>query len=362
MYPLDDIYASDDSEEATEEPTDEAVLFLCLSSQSQNASSLVQLSSSPEDSEETKAIQDLLRTAFSNNPPTASLGDLDRLPHEIVAMVLPHLDVLSYFRFRHLNRLASQLCTEFVKEYQVVITHGLGALRGLLRGNLDHRCTIWDLYCVMTTRDCELCGAFGGFIYLPSALRCCYPCVWGATDELLVLRRATFCQEAGVSLTEAEHILVGSTLRTVPGPYDKSSRWDNPIYDRPEYLISAKEALEKLAAREMIRQPISLSKLASDHRESATQFMASTALPWYNPRTSKADAGVCCEGEIGGYDCKPCPPNSVVRARTHRGFPTEEFVSHAMGCDAAQNYWAESKRCVHDMKHMQYLWDWKRDA
>ncbi|KAK7968731.1 hypothetical protein PG988_007804 [Apiospora saccharicola] len=313
MCPLDDIYASDDSEEATEEPTDEAILRLCSSSQWENASSLVQLSSSSEDFEKTKAVQGSLRTAFSSHPTTASLGDLDRFPHEIVAMIVPHLDVLSYFHFRHLNRLARQLCTEFVKEYQVIVKHGLGALRGLLRGNLVHRCTIWDLYCVMTNRD------------------------------------------SGVSLAEAEHILVGSTLRTVPGPYDKSNRWDNPIYDRPEYLISAKEALEEMAAREMIRQPISLSKLASDHKESATQFMASTALPWYNPRTSKADGGVCCEGEIGGYDCKPCPPNSVERVRAYRSFPTEEFVSHAMGCDAARNYWAESKRCVQDTKHMKYF-------
>ncbi|KAK8084062.1 hypothetical protein PG996_002843 [Apiospora saccharicola] len=355
MCPLDDIYASDDSEEATEEPTDEAILRLCSSSQWENASSLVQLSSSSEDFEKTKAVQGSLRTAFSSHPTTASLGDLDRFPHEIVAMIVPHLDVLSYFHFRHLNRLARQLCTEFVKEYQVIVKHGLGALRGLLRGNLVHRCTIWDLYCVMTNRDCELCGAFGGFIYLPSALRCCYPCIWWPADELLVLDRATFCGQAGVSLAEAEHILVGSTLRTVPGPYDKSNRWDNPIYDRPEYLISAKEALEEMAAREMIRQPISLSKLASDHKESATQFMASTALPWYNPRTSKADGGVCCEGEIGGYDCKPCPPNSVERVRAYRSFPTEEFVSHAMGCDAARNYWAESKRCVQDTKHMKYF-------
>ncbi|KAK7923664.1 hypothetical protein PG985_007735 [Apiospora marii] len=333
----------------TEEPTEEAILRLCASSQEQLARRLVSSSR-----EETEAVQDSLRTAFSSNPPVASLGDLDRLPREIVAMILPHLDVLSYFRFRQLNRLARQLCTELVKEYQVIVTHGLQGLRGLLCGNLDHRFTILDLYRVLTTRDCVLCGAFGGFMYLPSALRCCYPCITTA-DELLVLDSAVFYEQAGVSLADAQPILVGSTLRTVPGPYDKSDQQDKPENDRPQYLISAKEALEELAAHGLLHQPTSLSKMASEHQQFSTRSMASTALPWYNPHTSEADDGVCCEGEQGDYEWTEHISDRIERAKLDRSFPTEEFFSHFLGCDAAKSWWAVVKYSGQDTRYMKLV-------
>lgn len=322
--------------EETEDPTEEAILRLCASRQKSTSCPLV--ASSYEEFKRTETIGDSLRTAIINNPPAASLGDLYRLPHEIVAMIVPHLDVLSCFRFRQLNRLARQLCTELVKECQVIITHGLGALRGLLRGNLNHRFTILDLYCVLTTRDCVLCGAFGGLIYLPSALRCCYPCIMKA-DELHVQDLNTFCEQAGVSLVEAQRILVGSTLRTVPGPhYEICRQHSNPETVRPEYLISAKEALEELATRDLLRQPVSLSKMASENDCCSPRSEASTELPWYNSHTSKAEPGVCCEGEHGGFDGGDYPPYSMKRARCDRSFPTDEFLSHFMGCEAAKSW------------------------
>lgn len=337
------------TEPQTEEPTEEAILRLCASSQSQLACRLVSSSR-----EETETVQDSLRTAFSSNPPAASLGDLDRLPREIVALMLPHLDVLSYFRFRQLNRLARQLCTEFVKEYQVIVDHGLQGLQGLLRGNLDHRFTLLDLYCVLTTRDCGLCGAFGGYMYLPSALRCCYPCITIA-DELLVLDSIVFYEQAGISLSDARRTLMGSTLRTVPGPYDESDRHDKPGNSRPQYLISAKEALEELAARDLLRQNTSLSKMASKHRQSSARFMASTALPWYNLHTAKADDGVCCEGEGGGYEFAELPSDRIERAKCYRSFPTQEFLSHFMGCEAAKNWWAVVKCYERDTRYMKLV-------
>ncbi|KAI1774662.1 hypothetical protein F4818DRAFT_448742 [Hypoxylon cercidicola] len=85
-------------------------------------------------SHEVQLVQESPQTALKNLP-ALGLEILDRLPTELMSMVLYNLDLLSYFRFRQINRLAK---------------HGLEGLRGLLRTNLAHSFTILDVLCPAT--------------------------------------------------------------------------------------------------------------------------------------------------------------------------------------------------------------------
>lgn len=72
---------------------------------------------------ETQRVTKSLQTSF-DFPPTSGLGQLDRLPNELLCMVLQNLDLLSYFRFRQINRQARAGSTA-VSEYRSVAKHGL---------------------------------------------------------------------------------------------------------------------------------------------------------------------------------------------------------------------------------------------
>ncbi|KFY76481.1 hypothetical protein V499_03903 [Pseudogymnoascus sp. VKM F-103] len=81
----------------------------------------------------TEAVQDSLQASFEI-PPSSGLGDMHCLPAELMTMVLENLDILSYFRFRRVNRYARILSTS-PREYQLVAKYGVEGLRAMLRSD-----------------------------------------------------------------------------------------------------------------------------------------------------------------------------------------------------------------------------------
>lgn len=316
---------------APKPPSDKEAIVRICSYHRDDFSRLV-VHSSPEEME---AVQYSLRVAFST-PPMASLGILEQLPDELIAMIIPQLDIHSYFRFRQLNRRARLVSAEYLKEYTIIAAHGLEGLRGLLRGNLDHRFTIIDLYRTLITRDCLLCGGFGGFLYIPSNTRCCFRCI-NQAEELSLLSTTMFYKCAGVRASEAKPYLLASTLRTVPGHY---ARMTKPA-KRNKYLISVEAALEALAAHEVVCRPnfppVTYSR---DDPSVERRRMACTALPWYDPLTAEIERGVNCKGclrrDNGGM------MRAIERAKKERSFSREGFLDHFDNCWRAKDVWNEN--------------------
>ncbi|OTA54215.1 hypothetical protein K449DRAFT_202599 [Hypoxylon sp. EC38] len=133
-----------------------------------------------------------------------------------MSMMLRNLDILSYFRFRQVNRRARVLSTA-LWEYGLVAKHGLEGLRGLLRAKLAHNFTIMDLYRPLITFSCEFCSAFGGFLFLLTATRCCFACIQ-TSSKMRVLCTSAFAKFAGISVGRLRRLL-RLKLRTVPGLY-----------------------------------------------------------------------------------------------------------------------------------------------
>ncbi|KAI0012569.1 hypothetical protein F4779DRAFT_625881 [Xylariaceae sp. FL0662B] len=269
------------------------------------------------------------QTAF-RTPPASGLGILDRLPAELMSVVLHNLDLLSYFRFRQVNRRARVLSTA-LWEYQLVAKHGLEGLRGLLRAKIAHNFTIMDLYCPLITSSCMLCGAFGGFLFLLTVTRCCFACIQTST-KLRVLCTSTFAKLARMS-TSRLHRLLESKLRTVPGIYSMEER---PAR-RPKYLIAEKQAIATLTSLGVLHQD-SVQAIARRSEQIQQRFMASTAFPWYDLGRATIERGVSCKG------CQ-------VRVETLYGdyedrdrvFSTTDYLTHFTYCVEAQNLWAESQ-------------------
>jgi hypothetical protein len=279
--------------------------------------------------DETQAVVRSLQTAFKS-PTPSSPGLLDQLPIELLLMVFRNLDVQSYFRFRHVNRKARAACTA-VPEYQAIAKYGLEGLRGMLRAGLAQTVTIGDLYKSLIRETCEVCDRFGGFLFLPTATRCCFDCIRTAPD-LRVISTSTLSMLTRKS-TKRLFRLLGPELRTVPGSY---STEDNPSR-RPKGLMPAKLATAKSHALGIRDRPAFQELLRRSDQESH-RFMASTAFPWYDLENNKVESGVSCKG------CRvPVEDPRSPSAAQDLVFSRSGYLSHFSACKEAQSLWERSE-------------------
>lgn len=278
---------------------------------------------------EMDVVQGSLQTAFQTTPAT-DLSILSRLPPELVSLILYELDILSYFKFRQVSRRARMLSTA-LQEYKLVAKYGLEGLRGLIRAELGRNFTIVDLCRSLITSSCTLCGAFGGFLFLLTATRCCFDCI-KRSPKLRVLPPSTFAKLARISIPRLNRV-VGPNLRTVPGRYgifDASTRV-------PKYLLCEEDAITTLTLLAILDQ-YSVQAIPGRFDRGGHRLMASTAFPAYDLRTKKAEYGVSCKG----CHIRLSTPRGKTEDRD-RVFSTADFLTHFPDCAEAQSLWAESQ-------------------
>lgn len=80
-------------------------------------------------------------------------GTLDRLPLELLHNVLLRLDMQSLFNFRQTN-IRSRQMVHFLKQYQLVVSHGINLFCALLRTRLALSVSLFDIYHALCTKDC----------------------------------------------------------------------------------------------------------------------------------------------------------------------------------------------------------------
>lgn len=119
--------------------------------------------------------------------PKYALGTLEKLPLEILNMVLVHLDVRSLTDFRRVNQRAMQ-AVDFLPQYKAVFAHAPALLRGLLSIGTGKLISCRLLHEKLCTAECDSCGDFGGYIYLITCRRVCFLCFTWKTDYRPLLR------------------------------------------------------------------------------------------------------------------------------------------------------------------------------
>ncbi|KAF4439537.1 F-box domain Skp2 [Fusarium acutatum] len=162
---------------------------------------------------ENQVVRESIEKPFTTTP-TVKLGALDILPNELLNIILRNLDLLSYFWFRHVNRRSRLLASE-LQEYKVVVRHGIEGFGGMLRTRLATHFTFEDMYRALIDETCSFYKNFGGFLYLPTAARCCFACI----ENALELRAISMSALSKLTKVSAKRLGLHTeyTLRTVPG-------------------------------------------------------------------------------------------------------------------------------------------------
>ncbi|KAF4121549.1 hypothetical protein GMORB2_1957 [Geosmithia morbida] len=281
---------------------------------------------------ETSPVQPSLYTAF-DNPPASDMGLLGRLPLELFWVVLGQVDVQSHFRLRHVNRQARAAVTA-MSEYRCVAQHGHEGLRGAFRTGVASVLGMTDLYAALVRERCHLCGLFGGFLYIPSAARCCFVCIERHPD-LRVMATSSFAR--AVALTTGQLVReLGPCggLRTVPGTYDLAALPSR----RPRALLPVNPAIRCLVSRRLMDRS-EIAPLLKRTEIANQRFMVSTAFPWYDPVTGRPESGVSCKACVGRIQAREDD-----RYHHRRVFTRAGFLEHFERCRDAQCLWNQTCR------------------
>ena len=303
--------ASTTTQQPTEAPIDTTTL-LSLTSYNRLDHTLPSVTLHPHTHTPIRAT---LLAALGPQSQTYALGTLTRLPFEIVSMIALELDVTSAFRLSHVNRTARELLSS-VREFRHLRKHAVEAMCVLLRTGAGSHTPVAGLYSALTTRDCTFCGAFGGFLYLPSAARCCLTCVASSPDTRVgYLSRVA--DATGVGARELKKAGRLPLVHTLP--------------DSRRCLVSARHAVEVM--RENGVEEEAAEKAVARWPDSLTlRFQAATSLPYLERWSGQVEAGLSCKGCQLAFEGDFSDKHLELRDRM---YSREGFVEHVGGCEAA---------------------------
>ncbi|KAM9875417.1 F-box domain-containing protein [Verticillium dahliae] len=260
------------------------------------------------------------------------LGSLDRLPLELLHDVLLRLDMYTLLNFRQTN-LRSRQTADSLKQYRMVVSHGLNLLCALLRTRLANGVSLIDFYDVLCTKACTFCGEFGGFMSLLTWNRCCFECLQDAPEtqvQTLAAVRKRF------HLAKAELDQLGS-FKTLPGIYSMKES----VHKSRITIVAVHHAM--LVSGQQPHEPAQALPVNSG-RNQKFNFMGSCALPYYDGRTGKVEHGLSCAG------CQLALEKDIIGSRGEKWafeardkvYAQDGFLEHFRWCEQAQLLWRSS--------------------
>ncbi|KAM7214854.1 hypothetical protein V8F06_009762 [Rhypophila decipiens] len=156
---------------------------------------------------------------------TANLGNLGRIPVEIMDQIISFADVDSVTKFRQVNRLARRY-VEMNLNYKLLVNHAPMPFLGLVKTGLGARHNLFDLAATLQRDLCEVCSTeYGTLVFLGNNIRCCWCCLY--------YRNCSWLFDVTSNLAVPERVYVPRL------PYQETET--EPLMSIPVALLSEKE-------------------------------------------------------------------------------------------------------------------------
>jgi hypothetical protein len=176
------------------------------------------------------------RSAIQRDPSSSSLGLLDRIPLELLHLILVMLDFRSLLRVSRVS-LLGQVVVQSLPAYRDLMEHAPHTLAALGQTGLIGLHTATVLHATLLSEICISCEEYGAFLFLPTCERCCYECLH-RNQSLWVIPTAL----AGKCFDLMPHQLKEiPTMRSVPGVYSVGHRISRQRRLRLTSVKAAKE-------------------------------------------------------------------------------------------------------------------------
>lgn len=276
-------------------------------------------------------IRDFIATPFRRTS-NVGLGAFDLFPLEVSQAILSILNMDSLFKFRQVN-LRSRQTVDSLRQYQLIVSHGLNCLCALLRTQVACSVSLLEFYSALCTKVCFLCGDFGGFLSLLTWRRSCFKCLRGAS-ETQVQTLNTARKEYQLTKDELRQL---RSFKTLPGVYSmEESKYKSRIA-----IVSIHQAGLFRRRQSQTRRRLPLASLT---RMQKYNFMGSCALPYYDKFTGQVEHGISCAG------CQLAIEKFIIGAQAERWafeardkvYSQDGFLEHFRWCEQAQLLWKSS--------------------
>ncbi|KAL4905246.1 hypothetical protein BDW74DRAFT_178251 [Aspergillus multicolor] len=259
--------------------------------------------------------------------PDATLGALDTLPLELLNMLLTLLDIRSLTDFRRVNQRAMQVVNS-IPQYRTITEHAPTSLRAMLSIGTGRWISSQDLYNKLYTAECDICGDFGGYLYLLTCRRVCF--CFTQDPAYLPLWRADAARKFGLS---REYLAGIPAMKTIPGfysPRELKVQTRITLLDHDSALRAGVAVHGSVGAMGRYVSEVSSEEIER-YRERALQHSAGagSASPDPTPRQPRV------EDEFDGYESNPKRFVAVVRApvlKAQAGSRMPEWGFHCVAC------------------------------
>ncbi|KAI5461444.1 F-box domain-containing protein [Mariannaea sp. PMI_226] len=257
------------------------------------------------------------------------LGSLDVFPVEILSSICLMLDISAGFKFSHVSRRARAVLAS-IPEYHHVGEHALQALCALLQSQIGYHVGITTLHQALLTQDCQSCGHFASYLFLPTVTRCCFFCLESAAGlSAAPLEKLT--SEVHQSADQLrEYIPIFYTLPSTHSAANKAHGGRN-------FLVSETHCIQVLRSTGRA-EPASI--YFQEMHLPGFGFEASVILPCFNPRTGEIQAGLSCRGCQVAMRIAPSEEAFKMRQRS---YTRERFLDHYKVCNHAKKIWTTAQ-------------------
>jgi hypothetical protein len=231
--------------------------------------------------------------------------------------------------FRQINKLAFELVNQN-PEFTAIRKHAWDALQSILQTRNGGYITSTTLYNQLCTAECEVCGDFGGYLYILTCSRVCFLCFTEDKRYLpLSFRRAQ--QKYGITSRAIQQLPHKKTMPGVYSPNQKRICQRIDVVDAEsacragEALHGSMDALERYVANDNQQRLLryesrkSLSTLPGSRAPRRPQiedghdglsgnplrFVAIVRVPWFDRSKQAVEWGFHCLACEKSYHGRP---------------------------------------------------------
>lgn len=290
-------------------------------------------------------------TTANNTWWSEGLGRLQVLPTELLLKIFLDLDIESLFKLLHVNGRSREVVTG-IFEWRAISKHALDALLALFRTGMAKYTTLPQLYRPLTEKWCVTCGEYGGFLFIPTMMRCCLKCIYDDV-QFPVMTLNSVAKRNKISLKALRRAC--PLLKTIPGWY---GRYELGFMQRLTY-VSFQHALEALETFKGPDAP-EVEKfiaygISNVEQQPYDKCKASTIIPTFDPTTETAYWGLSCKaccaeglGKLGRVR-----HTDELPAALEKIYSREEFLEHFKSCEKAKDMWKASEGGTKDISHLE---------
>ena len=219
----------------------------------------------------------------------ATLMDLDAFSIDLINEILQYSDLSTISMFSLLNRQARIIAYESLP-YKHLLLHAPHAPVALIRTGVGSHFIVQEVFHVLCSPDCRICGNFGAFLWMPACIRCCFVCL-RKTPELLPMSESH--AKAVFGLTKKALAKVPIVV-TIPGNYGSPRK----EYRMRRRLLSVERALQVTTTTRSGARTRNAARL-----DDVTRFMVTIPFPYFDLTShGTTQIGRACRGCKRAHD------------------------------------------------------------